>query len=187
MDFSEFGRPDDKRRPEDTARFAAAERRVARLGVVLIVTAVLCGVSNLAVFGAVTTALREQNPPPQPPPNMTPAEREQWERGRDAAPLLDLVCVSVVSAIYIPVLVGGITITCRSGRGWGVAGAIFAMLPCSPGFLLGLPIGIWALVVLSNQDVKTVFEHASRAGNRPRRRRREPPPPPRDRKPWERD
>jgi hypothetical protein len=35
--------------------------------------------------------------------------------------------------------------------------SIFAMLPCNPCCLLGLPIGIWALVVLSNEDVKDAF------------------------------
>ena len=38
-----------------------------------------------------------------------------------------------------------------------VAAAILAMLPWSPGWLLGLPFGIWALVVLRRPDVKMAF------------------------------
>ena len=47
-------------------------------------------------------------------------------------------------------------------RGWNmaVAGAIVAMIPCFSGYccLLQLPIGIWMLVVLLSERVKTVFQ-----------------------------
>jgi hypothetical protein len=48
----------------------------------------------------------------------------------------------------------------RQLRGWtlSMAGAIIAMLPCSGCCLLGLPIGIWAVVVLIDQEVKRAFE-----------------------------
>ena len=36
-------------------------------------------------------------------------------------------------------------------------GVIFAMLPCNAGCLLGLPFGIWALVVLNRPEVKRAF------------------------------
>jgi predicted RNA-binding Zn-ribbon protein involved in translation (DUF1610 family) len=44
-------------------------------------------------------------------------------------------------------------------RNYGVArvGSILAMLPCSPSCLLGLPIGIWSLVILSKPEVKSAF------------------------------
>jgi len=42
--------------------------------------------------------------------------------------------------------------------GFAVAAAVVAMVPClSPCCLLGLPIGIWALVVLTDPYVKTAF------------------------------
>ncbi len=43
---------------------------------------------------------------------------------------------------------------------WGlcVAASIIAMIPCiSPCCLVGLPIGIWCLVVLTKPEVKTAF------------------------------
>ena len=43
---------------------------------------------------------------------------------------------------------------------WGlaVAASILAMIPCiSPCCVVGLPIGIWCLVVLTRPDVKTAF------------------------------
>ena len=43
---------------------------------------------------------------------------------------------------------------------WGLAlaGTIVAMIPyLSPCCCIGLPVGIWSLVVLLNQDVKSAF------------------------------
>jgi hypothetical protein len=48
----------------------------------------------------------------------------------------------------------------RKLQGWGLsmAGAIVAMILCfSPCCLLGLPIGIWAVLVLIDEDVKRAF------------------------------
>jgi predicted Zn finger-like uncharacterized protein len=41
--------------------------------------------------------------------------------------------------------------------GMAMAAAIVAMLPCNGCCLLGLPFGIWALVVLSDAEVKAAF------------------------------
>lgn len=38
-----------------------------------------------------------------------------------------------------------------------VAASVGAMLPLGPSFLPGLPIGIWALSVLSEPEVKAAF------------------------------
>jgi hypothetical protein len=59
---------------------------------------------------------------------------------------------------------GGILITSgnfmrklqRYGR--AKAGAIVAMIPCSACCLLGLPFGIWSLVVLSKPEIKSAFQ-----------------------------
>ena len=43
--------------------------------------------------------------------------------------------------------------------GFAMAATILAMIPCiSPCCLLGLPLGIWALVVLLKQEVKAAFQ-----------------------------
>jgi hypothetical protein len=41
--------------------------------------------------------------------------------------------------------------------GLAMTGSIIAMLPCSVCCLLGLPFGIWSLVVLNNPEVKEAF------------------------------
>lgn len=38
-----------------------------------------------------------------------------------------------------------------------IATSILAMLPCSACCVLGLPVGIWSLVVLCNPDVRAAF------------------------------
>jgi hypothetical protein len=48
----------------------------------------------------------------------------------------------------------------KSLRSWGLslASAILAMLPCvSPCCILGLPLGIWAVVVLADEDIRNSF------------------------------
>lgn len=43
--------------------------------------------------------------------------------------------------------------------GFAMAAAILAMIPCvSPCCLLGLPLGIWALIVLLKPEVKAAFQ-----------------------------
>jgi hypothetical protein len=48
----------------------------------------------------------------------------------------------------------------RQLRGYGVAmaGAVLAMLPCTCCCIVGLPVGIWALIVLMKPEVKAAFK-----------------------------
>lgn len=71
--------------------------------------------------------------------------------------------ISVVFAI-IGILIGGLifyaAMQMRKLQSYGLAMAasIIAMVPCiSPCCILGLPIGIWALVVLTKPEVKAAF------------------------------
>ena len=56
------------------------------------------------------------------------------------------------------ILFGGIKMKRLEGYGLAMAASILAMIPCfSPCCLLGLPIGIWAVVVLAKPEVKSAF------------------------------
>jgi predicted Zn finger-like uncharacterized protein len=55
------------------------------------------------------------------------------------------------------VLSGGLYMKGLRNRGSVMTACIFAMLPCNPCCLLGLPFGIWALVVLNNPQVTDAF------------------------------
>lgn len=41
--------------------------------------------------------------------------------------------------------------------GWAMAACILAMLPCSLCCILGLPFGIWGLLVINRSDVNNAF------------------------------
>ncbi|MCA9122111.1 MAG: hypothetical protein H6822_31885 [Planctomycetaceae bacterium] len=56
------------------------------------------------------------------------------------------------------VIVGALKMKKLESYGLAMAASIMAMLPCiSCGCLLGLPIGIWSLVVLNKPEVKSAF------------------------------
>jgi hypothetical protein len=60
--------------------------------------------------------------------------------------------------IGVVILVGGIKMKKLENHGFAMTASILAMIPCvSPCCLIGLPIGIWAVVVLSKPEVKASF------------------------------
>ena len=64
--------------------------------------------------------------------------------------------VGVLCAIVI--LMGGIKMRKLENRGLSLTAAILAVIPCtSPCCLVGIPLGIWALVVLAKPEVKSAF------------------------------
>ena len=61
-------------------------------------------------------------------------------------------------AIGVFILIGSLKMKRLESYGLSMAAAILALIPCiSPCCILGLPFGIWALVVLSDQSVKAMF------------------------------
>ncbi len=66
--------------------------------------------------------------------------------------------VAVISLIWGAVVtLGGAKLLQMESRGSIMVACIFAMLPCNPCCLAGLPIGIWALIVLARPEVKDAF------------------------------
>lgn len=56
------------------------------------------------------------------------------------------------------VIFGGIQMMKLKSYGLSMAASIIAMIPCvGPCFCLGLPVGIWSLVVLNKPEVKAAF------------------------------
>jgi len=58
------------------------------------------------------------------------------------------------------ILWSGLQMRQLKGRGVAIASSILGMLPCFTGCccVVGLPVGIWALVVLMNNEVKAAFD-----------------------------
>lgn len=60
--------------------------------------------------------------------------------------------------IGVVILLGALKMKKLESYGFSMAAAILAMVPClSPCCLIGLPIGIWAIVVLNKPEVKSAF------------------------------
>ncbi len=56
------------------------------------------------------------------------------------------------------ILFGGYQMLMRRSYAWAIAAGILAIVSCS---LISLPIGIWALIILTSEDVKAAFGCAS--------------------------
>ena len=64
--------------------------------------------------------------------------------------------IALLVSVFI--LVGGLKMRKLENYGLAMATSILAMIPCiSPCCLIGLPVGIWAVVVLSKPEVKSAF------------------------------
>lgn len=78
---------------------------------------------------------------------------------REALPGIGVwMAASVVSLVLSAVMIyAGLQM--RKLQSWTLcmAGAVVAMAPCAPCCILGLPMGIWALIVLLDDEVKQAF------------------------------
>lgn len=71
---------------------------------------------------------------------------------------LGIVFSLIGIVIGVVILMGALKMKKLESYGFAMAASVIAMLPClSPCCLLGLPIGIWALVVLNDANVKSAF------------------------------
>jgi hypothetical protein len=75
--------------------------------------------------------------------------------------ILQTLLFSILPGLLI--LFGGHQMLQRRSHAWAVAAGIIAVLACSWLSVFSLPIGIWALVVLSRDDVKASFSGAPAA------------------------
>ena len=93
----------------------------------------------------------------EPPPQMTdPAERTGFYIG--AYGVIIMMVLNTLFQIFI--ILGGLAMVKGKGRGAAFAGSILSVIPCLSSSLcfLGIPFGIWALVVLADPNVKRSFK-----------------------------
>jgi hypothetical protein len=67
--------------------------------------------------------------------------------------------ISNILGIFLALLIflGGLKMKRLENYGLAMSASIVALLPCSACCIVGLPIGIWALVILSKPEVKSSF------------------------------
>lgn len=63
----------------------------------------------------------------------------------------------VLMGMGVLIIAGSIQMLRRRGYGLAMTASVVAMLPCSPSCILGLPFGIWSLVVLNRPEVRDAF------------------------------
>jgi hypothetical protein len=134
-------------------RSPQAEGMVSGPAVGLIVTAILGFVvqaSSIAYrsFVPVTNPFANGNAPP----GLSP-EAFQFFTGP-----MSMVFGLIGVAVGVVILIGALKMKKLESREWAMTSSILAMIPCiSPCCIVGLPIGIWALVVLSKPELKNAF------------------------------
>jgi hypothetical protein len=88
--------------------------------------------------------------------DLPPELREQMEASQ--SPVLTAVQLVVTVVVCGLVVWGALGMLKLKSWGLAIAASFLALLPCvSPCCLIGLPFGIWALVVLFDKDVKAAF------------------------------
>jgi phage FluMu protein Com len=72
-----------------------------------------------------------------------------------------IVAASLVAVVLsVLIVIGARKMKNRESYAWAMTAAIIATIPCiSPCGLLGMPFGIWAIIVLCDQTVKSAFRH----------------------------
>jgi hypothetical protein len=151
---------------EEEPRAPASGGKISVPGAMMIAV----GVVNLVVAGlGLMMAFTFQNMPKEEfrkaYEQQNPAQRKQLEdQGWTLDDLLNAyvkggygVAIAGLIGTLLPIA-GGICMLARRARGLAIIGALVTAVPAtSPCCLLGMPIGIWALVVLLQSDVKAAF------------------------------
>src|SRR5262249_22278686 len=98
-----------------------------------------------------------QGDPPRPP-GMTDDEYFYHIRGKQAAPFLRAVAISIPTLSIYPLAIFG-SLRMKQLKGYRLAlfSSVLVMLPCSVVFPIGLLVGCWVLMVLRNPEVRKAF------------------------------
>jgi hypothetical protein len=132
---------------------AGVAQRVKGPAIALIVTASL-GIAYYLISGMITLVTGGAMFHRGMPPNIPPELRGFVEGMR--GPLAGVVSI-LIAALDGVVLLGAIKMMRLQSYGLAMAACIIALLPCQCCCVLGLPFGIWGLIVLSKAEVKSAF------------------------------
>jgi hypothetical protein len=132
-------------------------RRVERVGNALLVVGCLGLVTNfLAVEGLQALPVLAET---------STAKHPAARRGPISSPSFDCFLVGIPTvAVYSLVIAGGYRLRQAQNRRLGITAAVLALAPCSPALLAGLPVGVWALAVLTDPAVRAAFAGRRREG-----------------------
>lgn len=128
---------------------AAAAARVKAPAITLIVITALGILGQLLLTVMNLAGMRSM-------PTNLPPEFDRWSGVLSGG--LGVVGMVVTLAIGGLIIFGAMKMMSLQSYGLAMAASIVAMVPClSPCCCLGIPTGIWAIVVLANAEVKAAF------------------------------
>jgi phage FluMu protein Com len=164
---------DDEEVADDSAKTPAPGKKArrqralsaARLPAIALLTVggigLALAVLNLGLLFSGTGPLRPRTPPPNPNGAVVlhgPMAQAQQRAYEQIYPIVTMI-VSVAFVLWgVIVLLGGYFLYQLKSWSTVMFAAIVAMLPCHLCCLLGLPFGIWTLVVINRPEVKSAFE-----------------------------
>lgn len=121
----------------------------------IITTGALGGL--LSLYGVIATLLGS-NKNAEIPPGMPPEAAALLKKYLSVMETFNLPLNLLALVMSVVTLMAGIRMLQRRSYGLVMTGVIIGMLPClSACCCTGLPFGIWALVVLSNEEVRKSF------------------------------
>jgi hypothetical protein len=114
----------------------------------------------LALFGLVNNVMSMGAPPPALPPGaeMEGINAEQFTALIQGAGAVGIVFNIIAIVVAVVIIMGALKMKKLESYGFALTASILAMIPClSACCILGLPFGIWSIVVLNQADVKAAF------------------------------
>jgi len=155
MSYNPYGQaPTSQQQPRHN--LAAAKSKVLLPGIALIVV----GSLGLLIMGAYALLniylLSTGELDLAPPPEMQGPEAPWFMVGAYAS----MAVIFLNPLFQILVILGGVAMVRAKGKGLAVTGAVLSIIPCfgSSVCFLGIPFGIWAVVVLADPNVKRLFK-----------------------------
>jgi hypothetical protein len=163
----------DEARPADPRAIAAARSLVTVPATLLIVTGVLLLLLVILAFiqlpslpGKMNDAIAEVDADPNLPADQKDFYKKIFGAVKENAENPATPYAYGLTAVFaLLIAFGGVKLMKLSGPTFPIIGSVLAMIPCTSSCccLLGLPAGIWALVVINRPMVKAAFA-AARAG-----------------------
>lgn len=133
-----------------------AKHQVNIPGILLILTGALGLVVGL--FGIIQAAVGSNEVDPALLAGMPPEQAELLLQIVQSAQSGGLVINFLVLATSAFVIFGARKMRKLESHGLAVAASVVALLPCvGPCCCVGLPVGIWSLIVLMKDEIKTAF------------------------------
>ena len=153
---------DGRERPPRTGigerhRSGPASARVAAPAVALIVVGGI-GILVLLLYLVVTLPrlVEVMNDPPAPPDGVS-SDDTAYQVGTVIGYGIVLICPFVSLPISVVILLGGIRMRQMKSLAFVRLTCILALIPWHCGWLLSLPVAVWALTVLAQKDVRGSF------------------------------